>query len=370
MLYEDRKGHLAEIGDDMGLMDSAQYRGLLDRTAKAFPHWSMLEGKTVFLSGATGMLGSFLVDLVMRRNESVPAGAKCRLIAVGRNAATANRRFARWFSMGEFRFVEHDITEPLEALPCHVDFFIHGASTSHPIEYSTQPVNTVLANVLGTRNVLEFAALETGSRSLLLSSVEIYGENRGDTEAFTEDYCGYLNCNTLRAGYPEAKRVSEALCQAYMAEKGVDVAIIRLPRCYSPTMKMEDSKAIAQFIKNGVRGEDIVLKSKGVQVYSFAYAPDAVLGMLWVLLRGETGQAYNLGDQRSDIMQKDLAGLIADYARTKVVFDLPDETERLGYSPATKALMDGSELEALGWRAGYDISAGIRETINILREAM
>lgn len=361
---------MAEIGDDMELMDSTQYRGLLDRTAEAFPHWSFLEGKTLFLSGATGMLGSFLVDLVMRRNESVPAGAKCRLIAVGRNVAAAKRRFARWFSLGEFCFVEHDITEPLDTLPCHIDYFIHGASTSHPIEYATQPVNTVLANVFGTRNILELAAKELGCRVLLLSSVEIYGENRGDTEAFTEDYCGYLNCNTLRGGYPEAKRVSEALCQAYISEKKVDAAVIRLSRCYGPTMKMEDSKAIAQFIKNGVRGENIVLKSKGEQVYSFAYAPDAVLGMLWVLLCGETGQAYNLGDRRSDIMQKDLAGLIADYAGTKVVFDLPDETERRGYSTATKALMDGSKLEALGWRARCDISAGIRETISILREGV
>lgn len=368
MLYEDRTGLLAEIGEYMELMEIEQYRSLLDRTSMSFPHWGFLEGKTIFLSGATGMLGSFLVDLIMRRNESVSAGAKCRLIAVGRNAAAAKRRFVRWFSLEEFRFVEHDITEPLDTLPCHVDYFIHGASTSHPIEYSTQPINTVLANVLGIHTILELAAKETGCRVLLLSSVEVYGENRGDTESFAEDYCGYLNCNTLRAGYPEAKRVSEALCQAYISEKGVDAAIIRLPRCYGPTMKMEDSKAIAQFIKNGVRGEDIVLKSRGEQVYSFAYAPDAVLGMLWVLLRGETGLAYNLGDRHSDIMQKNLAKLIADYAGTKVVFDLPGETERRGYSAATKALMDGSRLRALGWQARCDISAGIRETMDILSD--
>lgn len=351
----------------MGLMENERYHSLLDRTIQAFPHWSLLAGKTLFLSGATGMLGSFLVDLVMRRNEGTPAGSKCGLIAVGRNAGTAKRRFTQWFSEPEFHFVEHDITVPLDVLPCRADFFIHGASTSHPVEYSTQPINTVLANVLGTRNVLELAAKEAGSRMLLLSSVEIYGENRGDTELFDEDYCGYLNCNTLRAGYPEAKRVSEALCQAYISEKGVDAIIIRLPRCYGPTMKMEDTKAIAQFIKNGVSREDIVLKSKGEQVYSFTYAPDAVLGMLWVLLRGETGQAYNLGDRRSNIMQKDLAKLIADYAGTKVVFDLPDEMERRGYSTATKAMMDACRIRELGWQAGCDISAGIRETLDILR---
>lgn len=352
----------------MRLMENACYCDLLDKTIAAFPYWDALEKKTLFLSGATGMLGSFLVDLIMRRNEGVACRKKCGLIAVGRNTVTAEQRFAQWFSQPEFHFIENDITVPMDAMPCHADFFIHGASTSHPLEYSTQPINTVLANVLGARNVLELAAKETGSRVLLLSSVEIYGENRGDTELFGEDYCGYINCNTLRAGYPEAKRVSEALCQAYMVEKGVDAVIIRLPRCYGPSMKMEDSKAIAQFIKNGVRDENVVLKSKGEQMYSFAYTPDAVLGMLWVLVCGKTGHAYNLGDESSNIRQKDLAGLIAGCAGTKVVLDLPDETERKGYSTATKALLDGSKLEALGWRARYDIRTGIQEVLNILRE--
>ena len=215
---------------------------------------------------------------------------------------------------------------------------------------------------------MEQVSQAVGSRFLLLSSVEIYGENRGDTEMFDESYCGYLNCNTLRAGYPEAKRVSEALCQAYIAEKGVDAVMIRLPRCYGPTMRMSDSKAAAQFIKKAVRGEDIVLKSEGNQLYSYAHAFDAVLGILWVLLTGETGQAYNLADERSNIKLKDLAKLAAEHAGSKVILDLPDETERRGYSTASKALLDAEKLRALGWKANYDINTGIRETINILRE--
>ena len=215
--------------------------------------------------------------------------------------------------------------------------------------------------------MLELAVQKTGSRLLLISSVEVYGENRGDTERFKENYCGYVDCNTLRAGYPEAKRVSEALCQAYIAQEKVDAAVIRLPRCYGPTMKMEDSKAVAQFIKNGVNGENIVLKSEGKQLYSFAHVSDAALGILWVLLRGESGQAYNLSDERSDVMQKDLAALIANYMGTKVIFDLPGEIERRGYSTVQKALMDGAKLRELGWDARYDISSGICETIDILR---
>lgn len=352
----------------MRLIENGRYREMLGRLIEAFPKWDRLEGKRLYLSGGSGMLGSLLIDAVMTRNESVPAARRCGIIASGRNRKAAEERFAPWLGDPMFSFEEQDISRPLSGGPRAVDFWIHAASTTHPVAYATEPENTILANVLGTRNLLEQASRTAGSRFLLLSSVEIYGENRGDTERFQEDYCGYLNCNTLRAGYPEAKRVSEALCQAYMAEKGVDAVIIRLPRCYGPSMRMTDSKAIAQFIKKSVSREDIVLKSEGRQLYSYAHAADAVLGMLWVLLAGERGVAYNLADENSDIQLRDLAGIAADHAGTRVVFDLPDETERRGYSTASKALLDASRLRALGWRARYDIGTGVRETVDILRE--
>lgn len=352
----------------MKLMDHPHYVSGLRRLHQDFPHWDRMNGKTVFISGASGMLGSFLTDAILLRNESLPAESKCRIIGVGRNKAAAEKRFERWMGSEEFTFMEHDISAPLARLPVEPDYWIHAASTTHPMAYATEPVNTILANVLGTRNLLERAARKKDSRFLLLSSVEIYGENRGDIEYFTEDYCGYLNCNTLRAGYPEAKRTSEALCQAYIAERGIDAVIIRLPRCYGPSMRMSDSKAVAQFIKKAINDEDIVLKSAGTQMYSYAHAYDAVAGMLWAVCSGVRGQAYNLGDKGSDITLKDLAQLIADYAGTNVIFDLPSEIERRGYSAATKALLDGSKLEALGWRAKYDIMAGVHSVMDILRE--
>lgn len=352
----------------MRLSENERYLSSIGRLHRAFPYWEKLNGKTVFLSGATGMLGSFLTDAVMLRNETVPLEAQCHILAASRNRQTAEERFSRWLEKPGFTFLEQDISQPLGALPAVPDFWIHAASTTHPVAYATEPVNTILSNILGTQNLLERASQKPNSRFLLLSSVEVYGENRGDAEFFQEDYCGYLNCNTLRAGYPEAKRVSEALCQAYIAEKGVDAVILRLPRCYGPTMRMTDSKASAQFIKKAVQGENIVLKSEGNQLFSYAHTFDAVLGILWVLLAGEAGQAYNLADERSNIKLRDLAEIAANYAGTRVVFDLPDETERRGYSAASKALLDAGKLRALGWKACYDIDTGIRETIDILRQ--
>ena len=195
----------------------------------------------------------------------------------------------------------------------------------------------------------------------------MYGENRGDTDKFSEDYCGYIDCNTLRAGYPEGKRAGEALCQAYIRQKGLDIVIPRLSRTYGPTMLMSDTKAISQFIKKGCAEEDIVLKSEGTQFYSYSYVADAVTGILTCLFSGKCGEAYNIADDGSDISLRDLAAIVADYAGTKVVFDLPDETEKAGYSKATKATLDSSKLGSLGWSAAYDMKKGLTRTIDIIR---
>lgn len=354
----------------MRITDNPRYLKIIDRICREFPYWGDLEGKTVFLSGAAGMIGSLLTDAIMVHNQGLSRQKQCTVLAAGRDQDTAKERFSCWWENDAFRFIVQDITKPIASLPSPPNYLIHGASTTHPIAYSTQPVNTILANIFGTYYMLELAARHPGSRFLLLSSVEVYGENRGDTEYFTEDYCGYIDCNTLRAGYPEGKRASEALCQAYIREKELYAAILRLPRCYGPTMRLSDSKAIAQFLKKGVAGEDIILKSKGDQRYSYAHAADAVMGILYCLLKGENGQAYNLGDDGSDITLRELAESIAEYAGTKVVFDIPDETERKGYSNATKALMDGKKLKDLGWRAHYRINDGVYETMDILWELM
>ena len=352
----------------MKIQENNEYIELLRESAAQFPNWKNFEGKTIFISGATGMIGSFLIDSVMLRNEELEKSKRTKIIAVSRNRETAEKRFSRWFKKEEFFYYAGDITQFSEKInSCAPDFLIHAASTTHPIQYASEPINTIFANVFGTRNMLELAAKKPDSRFLLLSSVEIYGENRGDVDYFDESYCGYLDCNTLRADYPEAKRLCETMCQAYIKEKNVDAVIIRLPRIYGPTLRSEDTKALSQFIKKGLEGENIVLKSEGKQLYSYAFVSDAVLGILYVLAQGKTGEAYNLGDAESDICLKDLAELVALNVKTKVVFEIPDEKERAGYSTAIKALMKPEKLKKLGWRSHYNIKDGIKKSLSIMK---
>lgn len=194
---------------------------------------------------------------------------------------------------------------------------------------------------------MEFAVEHQAARFCFASSNEIYGENRGDAEFFDENYCGYINANTLRAGYPESKRCGEALCQAYKFQKKLDIVIMRLTRSYGPTMLMSDTKAISQFIKKAIAGENIVLKSAGMQLYSYTYVADAVSGLLTILLKGESGEAYNIAEEHGDIMLKDLAALIAKHGGKEVVFEIPDSIEASGYSTVTKARLDGHKLMKL-----------------------
>ena len=386
-LKDRRKGKDRE----MHLTEDTCYLDDLDRVLSQDLPWERLGGKTFLISGATGLLGSTLIDVLMRRRAEdpgvQPAGRPgcCTVIALGRSVEKAKSRFAPYWDNGNFFFLPCNINDAVSLKqsldgffaeqaardrgPRKADFVCHAASNTHPVAYARDPIGTVVTNIIGLNNLLDYASTHGCERFLFASSNEIYGENRGDAELFDEAYCGYIDCNTLRAGYPESKRAGEALCQAYISQKGLDAVIVRFTRSFGPALLGTDTKALSQFLKKGVAGEDIVLKSEGKQFYSYTYAADAVSGLLYCLLKGVCGQAYNVADEACNITLRDLAGMIADYAGTKVVFELPDAVEAAGYSKATKALLDGSKLKELGWRMQFDMKTGLEHTLEILKRS-
>ena len=352
----------------MALYDNPLYMEDVIRVGQTNLPWEKLKGKTVVISGATGLLGSFLIDVILEKNEREQLG--CTIVALCRDIKKAEERFKKYATKGYIRFVTYDAEKPIaydESIGA-ADYVFHFASNTHPMQYSTDPIGTITTNVLGLKNMLDFAVACRAERIAFASSNEVYGENRGDAEMFDEKYCGYIDSNTLRAGYPESKRCGEALCQAYIAQYGMDIVIPRFTRSYGPTMKLADSKAVSQFIKKGISGEDVVLKSEGKQFYSFTYVADAISGFLTVLFKGEKGEAYNIADASSDIRLRDLAKIVAAINGKEVIYDIPDSIEAAGYSKATKARLDGSKLQALGWKPQYGIRDGIERTIRIMRE--
>ncbi len=324
----------------------------------------VFKNKVIFITGANGLIGSFIIDLFMYLNNN--ENYNTTIIANSRSIEKLEKRFSNYIKNKNFKYYIADINEPIKYEE-RVDYIINCASNTHPLQYSTDPINTIMTNIKGTDNILRFAAKIKAKKALFISSVEIYGENVNNVERFKENQMGYIDCNSLRAGYNESKRAGEALCQAYIESKGLDISIVRLPRVYGPSVKRDDTKAMSQFINKALAKEDIVLKSDGNQYFSYLYVADAVSGLLRTLIAGKKGDVYNLGNIESDIRLKDLAKKIANIAGTEVIFDIPSEKEQRGYSKATIARLDYSKaVKELNWSPSYSIDEGLKRMIEIL----
>lgn len=316
-----------------------------------------LQGKSFLITGATGMVGVMLIDALMRIDQ-------VKVYAVGRNAEKAQARLGEYFSNPNFEFIEHDVCEPFTE-NISVDYIIPMASNTHPLAYSKYPIETILINVKGIENALNLAD-RCHATVLYTSTNEVYGNARSD-ESFTEDYNGILNLSNSRSCYNESKRTSEALCQSYIAERNTSVKIARLCRIFGPTMLENDTKASSQFLRNALENKDIVLKSEGKQYFSYIYVADAVRGLLTVLLQGEIGVPYNVSSEKMNVHLRDFARFCAEAIGKKVIFDLPSETEKKGYSIATKAILENGRIKKIGFEPVYEMRDAVSRTIEILK---
>ena len=326
------------------------------RNIVSMPGIETLHGKTILITGATGMVGTHLIDALMLLGD-------VKVYAVGRDKNRAMDRLGSYYDSPLFTFVEQDVCNkfPSDIKP---DIIIPLASNTHPLAYSQYPVETMLINIKGAEHALNLA-VETGATVLYPSTVEVYGNAIGE-DTFSEDYTGKLNLSTSRSCYTESKRSAEAMCQSFIAEIGAKVKIVRLSRLFGPTMLMTDSKASSQFIKKALAHEDIILKSEGNQLFSYTYITDAVRAMLHVLIYGEVGTAYNISCESCDVRLKEFAGLCAQYNGKDVIFELPSETERKGFSVAQKAVLDNSRLRSIGWTPLYNMKEALWRTLDII----
>ena len=353
------------------LIDNKEYLKELQIESESI-NFDNFKNKSFLITGASGLICSFLVDVLMYRNNEYNDNIKIYMLC--RNEDKLKRRFPYYEleklsdnNKGNLIYINQNVCDKFN-FDIDFNYIIHGASNTHPKQYSTDPIGTITTNVIGMNNILEYSSKHKPERIFMMSSVEVYGENKGDIDLFDENYLGYINANTLRAGYPESKRLCESLCQAYISQKDLDIVIGRLSRVYGPTLLSDDSKALSQFIKNALNKEDIVLKSEGNQLYSYIHVMDAVDAIMYLINHGKCGEAYNISDKNSNIKLKDLAAILANYNNKEVVFELPDEVERKGYSTATKAIMSSEKINSLGWYPYYSIEDGLNQTLDIMND--
>lgn len=304
--------------------------------------------------------------MLMKENEINKANIT--IIGIVRNIENAKKIFEKYLENGYLKLIEHNIMEPIKEKVKNIDYIIHAASNAHPKAFTTEPIETLLGNINGTKNMLDLAKESEIERFIYISSGEIYGENLDNIEGFEEEYRGYINNLSFRSCYPIGKVSAENLCVCYSKQYDIDTVIVRPCHIYGPTVTSKDSRVIAQFISNVLNNEDIIMKSDGKQYRSYCYVIDCITGLLTALIKGKRENAYNIANKESNITIKEMAELIANYENKKVIIEMPTRTEKSGYNVVQKSILKANKLENLGWKPKYNIKEGIKETIKILKD--
>lgn len=340
------------------------YRQDLQQVLDAVKDVHRLFQKKIYIAGATGLIGSYLVDVLLYANEVMDAGIT--VYAAGRSMQRLDNRF--FYSQDEkLHLVEQDVIETLKEKP-EADYIIHGASNAYPAAFRKYPAETLMSNVLGTKRLLDYAVEKGARRFLYISSGEVYGEGEPGSQGYRETESGYVNPMEVRSCYPNGKRAAETLCAAYGEEHGVDAVVVRPCHTYGPNATGADNRANVQFVNEALAGHDIIMHSKGEHIRSYCYIADCVSGILTVLLDGIAGNAYNIANKHAITTIAGFAREVAVQTGRQVRFELPDDTLQKEQTKITKAVLDSSLLESLGWIGEYEVKKGINHTLRILKE--
>lgn len=327
-----------------------------------------LAGETVLITGANGFLMGFLTDVLVAWNE-IGRGAPIHVIALDNQLTGTRARLAHLEGRQDVTLVSHDVTQPFKpSQPIHR--IIHGASIASPMVYRQYPLETVDANVGGTRNMLELAKAQNIKSMLVLSTSEIYGDPSPEMIPTPEDYRGNVSCTGPRACYDESKRLSETISVIYSQKFGLEVIAIRPFNVYGPDFRLDDQRVLPDFISAVLRNTPIELLSDGRPTRTFCYVTDAARAMLLLLLRGTGGEAYNVGNDLGEISMRDLAQCVAD-AGAEVLGSAPVEV-RFAQSNDPDYLVDNPNRRcpdltkiraAITWTPEVALEDGLRRMI-------
>lgn len=344
------------------MIESKTYREDLSYVAN-LDIFDKLKNKSIMITGACGLIGSFLVDAIMMHNKLY--NDNVTVIAYDFKEEFIKNRFLNYINDANFKYVCQDVNLPLDYNE-KVDYIMHLASNAHPALFKTDPVGTIKANIVGLLNLLEFAKEKKVQRVLYTSTGEVYGE-KDDVTEFREDDLGFVNPTLYRSCYPNSKRCAETLCVSFSEQFKISTVIARPSHVYGPTMTKSDSRVYAEFIRNILNGEDITLKSLGNQTRSYTYVADAVSALLYILVLGEDKNAYNIANPNSILSIREMAEIIAGIGNKKVLFDIPKDIPD-NANPMQCGVLNSDKLQSIGWVPKYNSREGFFNTIKILKE--
>lgn len=324
------------------------------------------KNRTVFVTGAYGMLASYLVFFLIYLNE-IDSNNNVKIIAQGRNMEKMRARFGLYCDKDYFSILQEDICKPLK-IEQEIDYIIHAASLASPQFYGTRPVDVLQPNSIGTYYLLQLARDKNISGFLFFSSGDVYGKLPSRQEKYSETDYGYLDCMDIRSCYGESKRMGETLCRAFFQQYGVPTKVVRIAHTYGPTLDLDnDQRMFAEFVNCIVHNKDIEMKSDGTAERMFCYIVDATDAFLRILCKGECGEAYNMFNNTQMISVKELAELLVEMFPEKklnVVMKQRENASEYLESPVHRSpVMSTEKLQQLGWTPFFDISEGFKRTI-------
>ena len=337
----------------------------LDEIISVSPELEELAGKSVMVTGCTGLICSALVDVFIRWNET--HDKKITIYAAGRSKEKTEKRFSSSIDNGWFIYVPYDAASTDNSFGFSCDYIVHGASNASPNKIVKEPVETMLSNVLGIRSILDHARNSGTKRVVYVSSSEVYGQKSEDVPSKIHDH-GWIDILNPRSSYSVGKCAAETMCASYYDEYGVESVIVRPGHIYGPTALETDNRVSSAWAYAAARGEDIIMKSDGSQIRSYCYCLDCASAVIKLLIKGKPVCAYNVSNPDSVISIRSMAGFLTEAAGVKLKTENPTEAEKKGFNPMTNSSLDSTELLELGWKCLFDAKRGFAHTVSILKE--
>lgn len=341
------------------LKDNRLYSEDVEAAARTIERLGVSQSR-ILVTGATGLIGSAVVDVLLKMNDIFGAGNV--VYATSRSERKALERFGE---RSDLKAVAYDATKELD-FDFPVDYVIHGASNASPDKYVSAPVDTMLSNFLGLFRLMAYAKRVGAKRVLYVSSSEVYG-NKTVLSPFKEDDYGRVDILNVRSSYAESKRASETLAAAYSAQFGLDTVMVRPGHVYGPQAQETDKRISSDFARKAARGQELVMKSEGRQMRSYCHALDAATAILTVLVKGERATAYNISNPDSVITIREMAEMLAKAGEVPLRFELPNAAEKAAFNPMENSSLDATRLLALGWQCHFDAESGLRRTVQVLK---